>query len=455
MKKAIALVCSTLFFYVILPAQTIAATSKFSATALKEDLAFIKKQLFDAHANPFTELTEKQYNKVFDGIDAKLKDSLTIVDFYKLVKPVFSWLSDEHADIALPKTITAINDNSLLLPISLKQQGNTYTIDTILTSAGGLAAGAIIQKVNNVSVDKLVQQCAEYNTGFPAGRKEEALQRFGYLYAMAATPSATYTITLKGGKEVTLQGTPKAAWVNFINNGHTWANCSDMITYTKYGNTGYINAWSFSTHSDSEFNAVKHTIDSIFIIMQQDNIQTVVIDVSKNGGGNSAVGDVIINNFYDKPYRTYQCNWRRSDEYLQALKKWGFNDEHYAAMKPGEILHFDADSVYSGDNDHRFKGKVYVLVGNGTFSSAMMFATIIKDNKIATLAGQMPKDGHPTHFGELYATQTQNTHLAFRFGVKEWIRPAGKTGDNVLMPDVLVKLDYPVNVEVLMKALAR
>lgn len=455
MKKAIVLVFLALVIFLFTNAQTIEADKKFPPTALKEDLAFIRRQLFDAHANPYTELTAKQYNKLFDGIDAKLNDSMNVVEFYKLVKPVFAWLSDEHADIGLPKNINAISDNSLLLPFNVARKGNAYVVDTVLVPNSGLAPGAVIEKVNHTGIDKLVQQCATYVTGFPGGRMGNALERFGYLYALAATPAQTYTVTLKGGREVIVPGAPKAAWLNFINSGLAWPYCPGMVSYTRYGDAGYINACSFSTHSDSEFNAVKHTIDSIFVQVQKDNIQTLVIDVSKNSGGNSSVGDVIINQFYDKPYRTYQCNWRRSDEYLQLLKKWGFNDDHYAQMKPGEVLHFDADSVYSGDNEHRFKGKVYVLVGNGTFSSAMMFATIIKDNHIATLAGQMPKDGHPTHFGELYNNQTPNTHLPFRFGVKEWIRPAGKTGENVLMPDVQVKVEYPVNVEELLKELKK
>ncbi len=94
----------------------------------------------------------------------------------------------------------------------------------------------------------------------------------------------------------------------------------------------------------------------------------------------------------------------------------------------------------SKDNPVRFNGKTYVVIGDGTFSSAMMFATIIKDNHIATLVGQVPKGGHPTHFGEMYNTKLPNTQLDLLFGVKEWIRPAGKGGENILRPDRLINL---------------
>ena len=60
------------------------------------------------------------------------------------------------------------------------------------------------------------------------------------------------------------------------------------------------------------------------------------------------------------------------------------------------------------------------MVGNNTFSSAIMVATIVKDNHIATLIGQEPANGHPDHFGEMYGSSTPNAKLKLQFGVKEW-----------------------------------
>ncbi len=92
------------------------------------------------------------------------------------------------------------------------------------------------------------------------------------------------------------------------------------------------------------------------------------------------------------------------------------------------------------------------MVGAATFSSAMLFATIIKDNHIATIIGQTPENGHPNGFGELYNTTLPNTKIDLRFGVKEWIRPAGKVGENVLRPDVLLSDAQMASVSAIVKA---
>ena len=82
----------------------------------------------------------------------------------------------------------------------------------------------------------------------------------------------------------------------------------------------------------------------------------------------------------------------------------------------------------------------------------MLFATEIKDNQIAKIIGQTPENGHPSGFGELYNTTLPNTKISLRFGVKEWIRPAGKNNDNVLHPDVLLTDAQMASVAQLIKA---
>jgi hypothetical protein len=45
----------------------------------------------------------------------------------------------------------------------------------------------------------------------------------------------------------------------------------------------------------------------------------------------------------------------------------------------------------------------------------------------------------------MYSAKLPHTGLAIRFGVKEWIRPAGKTADNILQPDITTPIPDPVD----------
>ncbi len=219
------------------------------------------------------------------------------------------------------------------------------------------------------------------------------------------------------------------------------------MTYSKIGEIGYINACSFDIKNEEEFKAIEREIFNMFEQLRKDNVSRLIIDVSKNTGGNSAVGDLLIHGFYGKPYRKYQCNWKRSDECVKLYQSWGLQDQEYEALHPGEILHYDAAVVTPKPWDNRFRGQVYILIGEETFSSAIQFATIVKDNGIAPLVGETPRNGHPAHFGESYAKILPYTKLRVNFGVKEWIRPAGKDSANVLIPDILIDLRETSKIE--------
>jgi C-terminal processing protease CtpA/Prc len=437
--------------------QTAKKDLKYSKEQLKEDLTFLKQQVFNVHVYPYTELSRKQYEKFFDDIGFRLKDSLTATDFLKLVKPVIAHLSDEHSNISLKEPLLSQTylHACIFIPFSLVKTKHGYAVDLLFDKSGAINTGDEITAINNVSVETWVNNCALYCTGFPDQRVATALKQFGFLSAWAnPDQSATFEVKTGGGKTHSLKGTSFAIWDNYIYDHAAATGCTDRISYQRYGDVGYINACSFDVKSKGPFalDSVKSKVTAAFKQAQTDGVKTLVIDVSKNGGGNSKIGNYILDCFYDKPYLTYQSNWKKSEEYLKLLTSWGFSDEYYSKAKVGEVLHFDPQTVTPSDIPFRFKGKVVIVVGKATFSSAMLFATEIKDNHITKIIGQVPENGHPNGFGELYNTTLPNTKIDLRFGVKEWIRPAGKTGDNVLHPDVELSDEQMASVAGLIKA---
>jgi hypothetical protein len=414
---------------------------KFSQQQLQEDLAYLKQQLFTVHINPYTELNKQQYEQLFASIGTKLKDSLTATGFLKLVKPAIAYLSDEHAGISLQtKMLTqTYQHEAVFCPLSLTKDGNHYKIAKILSSQAGIE-GKTIAKIDGLPIDDVLNKCALYTAGYPDQRKEKALVQFGSLYTLSLPGiQHQFTILASDGKALTSQGVTLQTWLDELGKQTGWNDaCNEAIAYQKIGDAGYINACSFSI-SDNKLDSLKTRLNTIFEQVQKDKLKYLFIDVSKNSGGNSMVGNVLIGYFYDKGYGTYRCDWKKSEDYLKLLKSWGGEPgDQYTNTPEGEVLHFSSDTVDAASNPYRFKGKVFVVVGRGTFSSAMMFATIVKDNHIAELAGEIPANGHPNHFGEMYNTKLPNTKIDLRFGVKEWVRPSGEKGDNKLHPDILV-----------------
>lgn len=416
-------------------------SKKFSKQQLTEDLNYLKQQVYNVHVSPFNELSKDQYDKLFSNIESQLKDSLDAVQFLKLVKPVIAHLSDEHANISMQEKLKteSFQKENVYLPITLTKKGSNYFVADILSEQSGLKTGDIITKIDDQPIEKVIQQCASYTAGYPEQRLEKALSQFGYLYTWSIPAvQHSFLIGLAGNKTLTIQGVAHQAWDKEAEKQTGWDNCSEMISYQKFGDAGYINACSFSA-GGKKLDSLKEKIKTIFQQVQNEKVKYLFVDVSHNSGGNSQVGDILIGYFYDKSYQTYQCDWKKSEEYLKLVKSWGGQpDDVYVNAPDGKVLHFNPDTIDASANPERFKGKVFLIVGNGTFSSAIMFATTVKDNHIAQLAGQIPSNGHPNHYGELYNTKLPNTQIDLRFGVKEWIRPSGEKRDNHLYPDITV-----------------
>jgi len=420
---------------------------KFSPGELKADLAYLKNQLYTVHVYPYTELSKEQYDRLFAGIESKLSDSLTATAFLRLVKPAIAYLCDEHAQAYLPEKqlLETYQHDPIYLPLILSKYRGVYHVKKDLSATAALKQDEAIISVDGISVTELVNECALFSSGYPGQRSEKALFQFGYLYTWAAPGvKRNFIIKTAGGKTITLPGVPLKVWKDELNRQTGWDSaCDEKISYQKINDAGYITACSFNI-PPKQLDSVSHKIDDIFNQVKKDNPRYLFIDISKNGGGQSVVGGMLIDGFNSKPYRSFSHNFKRSEDYIKLLKSWGIEaDDYYKNAPEGKVFHFDSDTTFPPTSKpNRFTGKVFVVVGNGTFSSAMMMATWVKDNKLATITGETPVMGHPNGFGELYNTKLPNTKINLLFGVKQWIRPNGDLKDNLLIPDVPVKLTY-------------
>ncbi len=76
----------------------------------------------------------------------------------------------------------------------------------------------------------------------------------------------------------------------------------------------------------------------------------------------------------------------------------------------GEIAEFPAVPLRPDTNSLRFTGDVFLLINEGTFSSATMLAATIKDYELGTLVGE-ETGGLASNFGEVYSFALPNTRL--------------------------------------------
>lgn len=176
-------------------------------------------------------------------------------------------------------------------------------------------------------------------------------------------------------------------------------------------------------------------VKEAFARFKEAEVEAVVIDMRDNPGGNSLVGDTILQYLTDKPYRMVASVNVKVSEQSKARE---LRLNNYRIEDPvGTILRFDGEFKMPAPSPLNFNGDVYVLTSRCTASSAMRFASVIKDFEFGTVVGE-ETGGLPTNFGDFITFNLPETNLELRVSHKYFVRPGGFDDRRGVLPDVEV-----------------
>ena len=161
--------------------------------------------------------------------------------------------------------------------------------------------------------------------------------------------------------------------------------------------------------------------------LKKQRIRTLVIDLRYNGGGNSLLGDQLLQflgiNLDD--IRTYQTLVRHST-FLTACYPYLLSTK---TDDPTEVAWMKDISPFSG--------QIYFLQGQNTFSSANYLLTTIKDNALFPILGTQTSQ-KPTCFGDVLPIYLPLTGIRGFASHSYFIRPHKEDEADTLTPDVFI-----------------
>ena len=184
----------------------------------------------------------------------------------------------------------------------------------------------------------------------------------------------------------------------------------------------------------------KQYIDDLFEELHSKEVEALLIDLRHNCGGNSKIGDYILDYLTSKPYRSSaRMDVKLSKTLIERVK-------YYEKFEPltGLTISRRSDPHTPEDRGLKFAGKLHVLIGPRTFSSACMFTAIVKDYGLGTLIGEETGCARQS-FGETLNFKLPESELRFRVSCKLWFAPIPQPDDEYrgTVPDI------PVNRRVL------
>lgn len=402
-------------------------TQKFSSDELKQDLHFLFEKLESIHPALYHYTSALQMQKTRTRLEKDLDHSMTRLEFARKVIPVVSMLKDGHTSVAFPQEerTTFLKNGGKIFPFEVLIRNNKIFITANYTSDSTILKFSEILSINGSSSLEVLNKMRPYVSAELDIYIDVRLQQiFRRMLWYVIGWENDYEIQLNIDGEVAtkkIQGITEKEFQE--------KNVDKLPTkpYTYYNLGNSIGVIDFRSMTyPKQFDTF---LDSTFTIIHKNNIQYLVIDIRNNGGGNSQLGDALLNYITNKPYKQIdRMEVKNSIEAGQVKNK--------DSKKNGTITLVEDTPLKTPKNpSNKFNGKTYLLTSNFTYSSANMLANTFKCFTMGTIVGE-ETGGVLTAFGDLITSTLPNTKLQAWCSHKKFVHPCSDGTLHGVKPDV-------------------
>ncbi len=369
-----------------------------------EDLEYLYRKLVKHPLFLINGAELSRFDKLFHQTVSRIE---TYDDFISAASRLTCFFCDGHTNIELPYSI---EDMTINIPCY-------WSGDNLLLSTDykGIERDAEIISIEDTPISNLVVHMADK---IPHENEYLVKSRMvNYPYKNYHIFSGINLQSLFGKKDHFRVSFAFKGNINTVElqleqyNGFLDFNDTNFIHYDIIGDTAVLHLDACICNDSYE-----NTLCELADICSQQNIKVLVLDLSKNMGGNSAVIDAFIKHTKTDEYRRYEMI-----DYSQGS---------------AEYITRRTDIVKNEKHPKCFDLEIHCNVSYNTFSSARTFAVTLKDNGIATKITGTPTGGKPNSFGMPQRFKTPNYELSFRVSRCLFKRP-NKDGDCeiALFPD--------------------
>lgn len=414
----------------------IAPSGRLSREQARFDIDALVYTLSQVHPDIFSVCSQAELFAAVNEAKASLPDSVTRLELYRRAAPIVAMIGDGHTNLVYPYNDVFTKEHRRL-PLSARVRSDKSIVcDRCIDSI--IPREAKILSINGIETCKMLDAMMPFEAGerehFKLSRINgdfEALRHMLY-------PSDTFDITyLPVGAKKTLSVKLPAETFEEIQKripAKAGVNPSAPYSFT-IDKKNDVAIMDFRHFEDIE--GMRVFADSMFTTLRNDGIGNLVIDVRRNGGGNSRVGDILLRYISPIPFSQMDRSLIRITPTTQRLR--GNNDV------PTQFTFYDTDEgrfikPLTTDEGH-YDGNVYLLTSNRTFSSAGSFSWTFKETGAGTVVGE-ETGGMNVCFGDILGYNLPISDLYCTISYKRfWQFRADENDIHGTLPDIAVPAD--------------
>ena len=439
-----------------------------SGNIYQKDMLLYVDMLGATHPYYANEANRAKLNKRAKRMYKECAKIENVRDFKAYMQCFASSLHDGHT------AIYYWEDLNTIFPLGLDIDGNNPYIINVTSEEYRELLGKEVKAINNTPVKRVLDMArplvsADNDVNFENLATQYLM--FAQFWQMLGMSDKELHLTLADGSTATIPAINKRdlkiAQLQHNTANRVTAQRGVLFDYTIFEAEGicYMQFNQFAdrvTHPNyPQLARFDDTMRDMMAEMEAKGIETLVVDLQYNGGGNSSLGTVLLS--WLKPYKETQnvsVTLRYSDLLCQhypyyknftvegkpleqgaTYDLWGFDHS-----KDYEVNYEKQDStqhIINLDPERIFKGNVVFIQGKDSFSSATLLLTLAKDNNIGTIIGDLA-GGKPCHYGDILYCTLPNTETLATVSHKYFARPNRTLEhDDYIYPDVSIDLNNP------------
>lgn len=429
----------------------------FLPVELEQDINYLFTKLEEIHPNLYAHTSKTDIDKLIQKTKAEINNPMTRKEFSLKLIPIVTSFNDAHTSLSLPieERTDYLKNGGRIFPFEVKISDNRLFVKINYLSNSEIEINSEILAINGDPCSKILAEMRKYVSAelelYRDIRIESDFRRLlWFIYGIGN--NITLSISQNGlTNEKKIEGISLKDFENKIAIQNASATSRSFSFYQLDGNIGVIDFRQMVLKKE-----FKNFLDSVFTVVKYNNINNLIIDIRRNGGGNSQLGEMLFNYITDNPYKmAEQMDIKVSRETKKYFRKQFLKWYLAPIIYPFALFYPQARPYLYGKNGKtktiiqnkmqkpkkeklKFQGKTFLLTSNYTFSSANMLAATFKCYQMGTIIGE-GTGGLLTSYGDVIRFQLPNTNLYANSSHKKFVLPCSDNIAHGVEPDFEIK----------------
>lgn len=394
---------------------------KIEKQKLHNDLEVLYQGLDKFHSGMYWYTTKDSVDNAFIKVKSSISKDLNILEFHKLIAPLVSLSREDHTDIYLPKSVKEkINKESTFIPLTFVFLGTKlYCLKNGSNYQELIIEGQEVESINGEKSIDIVGKIGSLfaSDGYIKTVKHSDLEGFNFskYYFYYYGNIKQLNIKFKELENPIMIESLKFDLIkthlhsrNTTKKGDKEKELLEFKILNK--TTAYLGLHSFSSSDikkETKERSLKRFLENSFKSISDNNIKSLIIDVSENGGGTEG-NEGIVYSYLGDNYRKYKKVRAKTQKAVLdngidkpiTLKTFGFLERMLVnkKMTDGSLERKQwvgyGLMAYKKEPKNKFSGKVYVIISPTTYSGGSEFSNMVYSNGKGTFVGQETGGGY-------------------------------------------------------------